>query len=1764
MSSTIRTRRLLRPVLLSIALVTTGIGIQAVPTTVDLPVDRPEALQPLTALAVTCATNPLFTGRLTASSGSTTAVSRITSGTVYGYISDVDQAWSCTASVRYSGIAWNTTTTLGRFNWGNLINSTTVACNWGVGSTDYLKANSTSDCPDSDAEYAMAVGLTPQGVYHADVNHNGVLDFSFAHSDCDTYHGAEPIKTDASFSAGSTANRPDSSNCDPITLDGTGTTQTITFDSTAPTGSITVNAGAPYATSTASTLTLSATDAVAGLDDMRFSNDGTTWSAWETYATTKAWTLATGDGTKTVRAQFRDLNGNISTTYSDTIVLDTINPTGSISIAGGATYATAPAVTLNLTYADTGSGPYHMQFSNDGTNFSTYEAVAPTKAWTLATGDGTKTVTYRVKDNAGRTATFSDTIVLDTVNPTGSISIAGGGAWSTSTGVTLNVSASDATSGVATTQASNDNVTYTSVSGTTPAWTLTSTNGTKTVWYRVTDAAGRSTTVSDTIGLDTVNPTATITINNGASTTISTAVTLALTQADATSGPFQHRFSNDNVTWGAFEAVSATKSWTLTADIGTKTVYYEVRDTSGRTSGVITDTILLDPGQPTQPEVTGTGPGTYQVAPNDPVYFRPEITSRIDLDATSSPPSGGTLASISFVNLTPGTGLTPTPTLPNIDSSAPYQVSIAASGSAASSTIDVIARSGTDIASPTRTVQLVPDGLAPTATFVAPLGGLAPPALEVSWTETDGGSGIAERSVQREIATAGGGGSCTDVSWDPDGAAGTGPSPLTESSLADGMCYRWRLTVTDNVGNVSDTTASPAVRIDGELPLVTLTAPAADAELFELVTMAATASDANGITDVEFLLDGAPIGSDSAEPFTLEWNSATATDGDHVISARATDSAGNVGLSSPVPVAVNNALPGGARVEQDFEAGQLTTDERALYSVLAVSSPYSLPDRYQSTTSSASNSGDPVTAMAAWDTLSPQTQADIEAFLTAQPRRGELYDPPLASSPNAIFGPTSAFPECINQFAGYRGQPMITCVHVTDHFTIEYALKSGTRAGVEPVDTVPTNEQGPCVKPNPNATCNGVPDYVDTVARALEEAYGIYSNPAGLNYPEPSPGELIEVELHEMSGGVVWPFRLVIEMDVNDGAPVYLSRHELFHRFQYAYIDTTDFWSSGLNVWWWLEAGAEWAAHKAEVASGRADNQFEYSRSLRAFLSEPWKALAERNGRGHQYGAFILAEELEARFGTPVIRETWEHIGLGFPASGADQGIAEVIGLHSATVDDVLGDFWVKNYRLGYVPAPSPAAIANWRSRLDIIDAADPPEWRTAADAADQALGAESRPARTRVEVPLGSDLDVDLAFIEPGGARFYDLVPANGTAGTITVDVTQWTGPGVSARVVSFSNYPSRCEEKTISFNDFTGSASVHIGEGCVFATLIVTNPGWPGNATSGVRFSARFDAGTAITNGTIQLGVRPTGNLLMPGTVPSSGEGDTEVGIRYVPTNAEAIAPGCWCEGWGVADALTPVSGWVNGSDGDSGNLVVESFSWNQLGNPGATSVVRVADALRVTHIYSPAPESENLFEVLVAIENISTSAVDLRYRRLVDFDVEPTAFDEYLTVSAPGGFPASVHAITDDPFGSNDPLDPVTNRGHSGEFVDAGPDDNGVLLDLWLGQLDQDQTRYFKLYFGAAGSEANAMAAASAVGAEVIAISEPNTVDGPTLGTPNTFIFAFREIGFGQGASRAGASNAFGPAETRSELVPGAPTTDDTTPNESSPGSHWLDAP
>jgi hypothetical protein len=376
----------------------------------------------------------------------------------------------------------------------------------------------------------------------------------------------------------------------------------IIMDTALPTGTIVINDDETYTATAAVTLTLDAGDTPSGVAAMTICNVNTFVGCdWESYATSKDWTLTTTDGTKTVYAKYRDEAGNESEITSDTIILDTLGPEDSILINSGATYTTSADVELTLHATDETAGVSDMMICNVDTFVGcTWEAYATSKDWTLTTTDGTKTVYAKYRDEAGNeSATFSDTIVLDTEAPIGTIVINTGDEYTNTREVSLALDATDATSGV-------DQMMICNVENfmdciwedyaTAKTWDLTAGDGDKTVYVKYRDEAGNeSETYSDTIVLDTEAPTGGIRINAGALYTTNSDVAVVLTAEDVLSGLDVMQLADDeDFTGASWEAFTTGKEHRLTADDGIKTIYVRFRDRAGNESDAYADSIFLD------------------------------------------------------------------------------------------------------------------------------------------------------------------------------------------------------------------------------------------------------------------------------------------------------------------------------------------------------------------------------------------------------------------------------------------------------------------------------------------------------------------------------------------------------------------------------------------------------------------------------------------------------------------------------------------------------------------------------------------------------------------------------------------------------------------------------------------------------------------------------------------------------------------------------------------------------------------------------------------------------------------------------------------------------------------------------------------------------------------------------------------------------------------------------------------------------------------
>jgi len=444
--------------------------------------------------------------------------------------------------------------------------------------------------------------------------------------------------------------------------------QTIKINKTAPTGSITIHCGlccpSTYTSTVSVTLNLAATDAV-GVTGYRVA-DGTDASGASTIAISSTtsfsadipWTLPSGDGTKTVAVQYRNAVGNWSPNYTDSIILDTTPPTGSITINGGAPYTNSTGVTLNLAATDAvGVTGYRVADGTDASHGIIVSVPWTTSfhdniPWTLPSGDGTKTVAVQYRDAAGNwSPNYTDSIILDTTPPTGSITINGGAPYTNSTSVTLNLAATDAegvtgyrvadgsdASGASTVPVSST----TSFSADIP-WTLPSGDGTKTVAVQYRDAAGNwSPNYTDNIILDTTPPTDSITINGGAPYTNSTSVTLNIAATDAEGVTGYRVADGTDASGGTIVTVPSTTSfsadipWTLPSGDGTKTVAVQYRDAAGSWSPNYTDSIILDT----------TAPVVSINAPADDGYYQTDTLPALDYTVSDNlDPSPGVVVS---------------------------------------------------------------------------------------------------------------------------------------------------------------------------------------------------------------------------------------------------------------------------------------------------------------------------------------------------------------------------------------------------------------------------------------------------------------------------------------------------------------------------------------------------------------------------------------------------------------------------------------------------------------------------------------------------------------------------------------------------------------------------------------------------------------------------------------------------------------------------------------------------------------------------------------------------------------------------------------------------------------------------------------------------------------------------------------------------------------------------------------------------------------
>jgi hypothetical protein len=114
---------------------------------------------------------------------------------------------------------------------------------------------------------------------------------------------------------------------------------------------------------------------------------------------------------------------------------------------------------------------------------------------------------------------------------------------------------------------------------------------------------------------------------------------------------------------------------------------------------------------------------------------------------------------------------------------------------------------------------------------------------------------------------------------------------------------------TKNGGYTNPATSNATITLttpDTTPPAVSITSPTTGANSWLTQSVTASATDAIGVTKVEFYVDGLLKATDTATPYTYSLDTTTLSNANHTLTVKGYDAAGNVGTSSGVTIAVRN------------------------------------------------------------------------------------------------------------------------------------------------------------------------------------------------------------------------------------------------------------------------------------------------------------------------------------------------------------------------------------------------------------------------------------------------------------------------------------------------------------------------------------------------------------------------------------------------------------------------------------------------------------------------------------------------------------------------------------------------------------------------------------------------------------------------------------------------------------------------------------------
>ncbi|HEY7396767.1 MAG TPA: Ig-like domain-containing protein [Gaiellaceae bacterium] len=688
----------------------------------------------------------------------------------------------------------------------------------------------------------------------------------------------------------------------------------------------------------------------------------TGWTGAGGTAAAHSYTLNGASGNASPSVTATNNTGLTSPAGGFAITADSTAPAGgSISVPAFSSSTTVSITKTN--YSDAGSGIASNAVTRSNPQAPSSPGVCPASGYTGSTGvpGATDTVptdgrcyvyTLTGTDNVGNIATaVSSPALVDTTAPTGGVNLAFGSFTAASAAGTTVYYRPSAGAGSVTVTASNATDAESGVASYVfPAaptgWSRTLIGTTQAMYshtgsptasptnnvHAVNNASGTGPDTSFALTADGAAPTTTIQCNGGSCAGwFTTAVTVSLSPSDGGSGVASTRYTTD----GSDPTTSGTaQTYTVPFTVSsTSTVRLSSTDNVGNQETPGSQLVQIDGVAPTSAiALSGVSGGAFKSGTT--VYYRSAAAGSFTLTNTVTDANSGPASSQTAALGGTTTGWTHTPSTVSTPAGGPY-VSNAFSWSAGTSSAPTENMTGRDVAG-----NATVTGLTFTDDSTGPTGGtISVPAFSSSTTVTitktnytDGGSGLAGGSnvVTRTEAAPSSPGVCPAGGY----ANGTTVGGTSDTVPTDGLCYRYTLDATDNVGNTASTSSTVLVDTTAPAAFTPTLANGGDTDSFvggttvylrtnaganggTFTVSSAPGDPESGIQKVNFPdLSGSSIsggGDDLSSPYsnTYTWTTSSTAAGSSTVTA--TNNAALTRTGS-FTVALDNTAPSGGSI----------------------------------------------------------------------------------------------------------------------------------------------------------------------------------------------------------------------------------------------------------------------------------------------------------------------------------------------------------------------------------------------------------------------------------------------------------------------------------------------------------------------------------------------------------------------------------------------------------------------------------------------------------------------------------------------------------------------------------------------------------------------------------------------------------------------------------------------------------------------------------